>query len=298
MILTVTWWYHNSYKTIAINGCPGDYNMHFTCRGNDSTLTIKGDPYTKSFYFDEKDYKPIFDYFSNPIELPKETYELLKDILGFFPFMKYKGGWQYAKVDFKDTDELWSRKKLIEYGSLLEIPIPIAVLNKMLFLKKRKADICEFNGCHSASDTGEVELSEFPDHLQPYVLNALRKLSDFSPKEFKLEDLAVYDFLEFMRTFNRYRMIVGNKFTNRGVAAQAKHGLLWNSPIFCYDPIYIDDKFYPEYNTLLTDSLVQMYAIHMRPIQPGGISGTEITPLQARAMQVLLKINGYNITHL
>jgi hypothetical protein len=258
----------------TIYGCPRDVRISFgySLKVNGVQITFKHE-------------RTVCLFFEAPYMLSETEADAIRESIGFIPFWNEVDGKRYydPEADFKDTEELMSRRKKREKIQYMGVTIYKALYNEM-----RALSVCK-------SDVGDVYDNPdcFPPHLQPYINGALKELGRVYTVTY-IPYIAVYEYLGMDHLFGKRYIINGDRLYNYNIIGRAKAGRLFDDDL--YDmfavTLYNHEVPYLSKDTclMLTNNMIELFKL----VELLGdiTSGNKLSPFQTRVLQYLIKVRG------
>jgi len=261
----------------TIYDCPRDVRISFG-----HTFKING-TYTSYKYE-----RTIRTFFEAPYRLNETEANHIRKAIGFIPFWNEVDGKRCYDPDanFKDTEELMSRRKKREKIQYMGITIYKALYNEM-----RAISVCK-------SDVGDIYDNPdcFPPRLQPYVCGALKELGRVYTVTY-IPYIAVYEYLGMDYLFGKQYIINGDRLYDYNMTGRAKAGRLFDNVPYDIFTITLYDSQVPYLSKdmclMLTNNMIELFKlVKLLDDVTSVTSSNQLSPFQTRILQYLIKVRG------
>lgn len=290
--------------SVDILGCPYDVLIELSRCNYD--VKIKTNKNIISFRVQEW-HGQLYNWVCNR-GVSRNICEKLNEWIGFIPFYEYRDDdcddnrddnrdekrWYVPEADCKTLEEMCSRKKPMQTQTFMKVPdFPVAILREMSTLCELADTVPEMNGFPEEIDIGKMD----PD-VAVHFTDAMKTLvpKNRSSKTIRLEYFVIYDFLGLRKLEpGKKYFIHGDRVMEATPANLAIAGQLWD---------YLPIALFPEFHELgnpheltgcehLSDNMIEEYKLWKlsEVFKMGNIP--ELSPIQVRLMQYLLRRNGH-----
>lgn len=280
--------------SIPIRGCPYDVLIILGENQADVDIEIQG---KKIPIYSRTHYSSLYYHLcGKPINY--QSYEKIIEWIGFIPFYEYRNGerWYVPEATFKTCEEMEARRKPIQTQMFMGVPnFPVAFIREM-------ATVCELVDVvpDMAGFPEKIDISKLDSGVAVHFTDAMIALlpEHRGIKHMRLEYLVIYDFLGLTRTdMKKTYFINGDRVMERTQLNLAITGQLWNCKNILLFPTFeeLGDPHKLINCEYLSDNMIAEYKLWKTVLKI--VDNPELSPIQVRVMQYLLRRNGHSFFH-
>lgn len=267
-------------KNLIIHDCPGEFksirvSMQSSSGTYKITKTLTDDSITE---YNITDGRHIMDFLWHQYQygLTPKACEFFNGLLGFIPFYKWEGE-KSVHIPHVPLNDITSYRKPIKFVNILKYQIPKGLVKHMKLVN------------NLMESTGDLSGLAFPEHIEPYVPEALQKLAEMESHDFTLEDMAVYDFLEMLDVINNDNSVFyhGGKMLYNTAVNRLNAGYIEQCDGIFYEFDIPEDT--PHDHPLLTDTIVEHSGLYRKMVS----KHEKISGAMYRAMKLHMTRSGY-----